>query len=162
MNHFEQLYEQYAPEIYRFAYWLTGNPAEAEDITAETFFKAWVRFDTIQTATLKGYLLTIAKNLYLKRRQQTQREMTLNHQWVDPAPRPEEQVAEQWTMAQTWHLIQQLPENDRFALLLCAVHQLSYEEIATVLNLSLSAVKVKIHRARLKLATQLLDKEKKL
>lgn len=159
MNHFEQIYEQYAPEIYRFAVWLTGNPAEADDITAETFFKAWLRFDTIHTATLKGYLLTIAKNLYLKRRQEAQRETELDLHWVDPSPRPEEKVAEQWTMAQTWHFMQQLPENDRLALLLFAVHQLSYEEIAHILNLSLPAVKVKIHRARLKLTAQLLAQE---
>ena len=38
---FHDLYERYAPDVYRFALWLSGNPAEADDITSETFVRAW-------------------------------------------------------------------------------------------------------------------------
>lgn len=48
--------------------------------------------------------------------------------------------------------LQQLPEADRAALLMRAQHELPYGEIAAALGLSLAAVKVKIHRARIKLA----------
>jgi len=41
MLSFQGLYESYAPEVYRFAFWLAGNSPEAEDITSETFVRAW-------------------------------------------------------------------------------------------------------------------------
>lgn len=38
---FEELYVAYSPDVYRFSVWLCGNAADAEDITAETFTRAW-------------------------------------------------------------------------------------------------------------------------
>ncbi len=66
MLEFNDLYQSYAHEIYRFAYWLAGNSVEAEDITSETFVRAWINFSSIRTETLKAYLLTIARNFYLE------------------------------------------------------------------------------------------------
>ena len=54
MLDFRGLYESYAPEVYRFAFWLAGNSPEAEDITSETFVRAWVNRSTIRTETLKA------------------------------------------------------------------------------------------------------------
>ena len=49
MLNFQDLYESYASDVYRFAYWLTGDRPEAEDITSETFIRAWVNRTTIRT-----------------------------------------------------------------------------------------------------------------
>ncbi|MHC4560444.1 MAG: RNA polymerase sigma factor [Planctomycetota bacterium] len=62
---FKDLYETYAPDVYRFTLWLAGDSFEAEDNTSETFIRAWVRISSIRTETLKAYLFTIARNLYL-------------------------------------------------------------------------------------------------
>ena len=62
----QDLYTTYALDIYRFAYWLSGNVFEAEDITSETFVRAWTRIGKIRTETLKAYLLKIARNIYLQ------------------------------------------------------------------------------------------------
>ena len=77
MISFNQLYESYAVEIYRFAYWLSGNDADAEDITSETFIRAWVKHSTIRTETLKAYLFTIARNLYLESQRKNHKEIPL-------------------------------------------------------------------------------------
>jgi len=66
MLSFEELYVAYSPEVYRFANWLSGNSNDAEDITSETFVRAWINFDTIRTETLKAYLFTISRNIYLE------------------------------------------------------------------------------------------------
>ena len=66
MLDFEALYESYAPQVYRFAFWLAGNSPDAQDITSETFIRAWVNMSTIRTETLKAYLSTIARNLFLE------------------------------------------------------------------------------------------------
>src|SRR5215510_731814 len=63
---FEELYVAYSPDVYRFACWLAGDTNDAEDITAETFARAWLNFATIRTETLKAYLFTIARNTYLE------------------------------------------------------------------------------------------------
>lgn len=53
---FHELYERHAPDIYRFAYWLSGNEADANDVTSETFVRAWIGRDQIRTETIKAYL----------------------------------------------------------------------------------------------------------
>ena len=65
MLNFKDLYESYAAEVYRFAIWLAGDSSEAEDITSETFIRAWAHNSEICTETLKAYLFTIARNIYL-------------------------------------------------------------------------------------------------
>jgi Sigma-70 region 2 len=56
MTDFEELYERYAKDVYRFALYLSGSPAQAEDITSETFVRVFTSRDTIRTATVKAYL----------------------------------------------------------------------------------------------------------
>ena len=58
---FEQLYNTYFPDVYRFAVWLTHDPTEAEDVASETFVRAWAKRDRLRTETLKGYLFAIAE-----------------------------------------------------------------------------------------------------
>ena len=53
------LYDTYAAEVYRFALWVAGDTLDAEDITSETFIRAWLHNSTIRTETLRAYLLAI-------------------------------------------------------------------------------------------------------
>jgi RNA polymerase sigma-70 factor (ECF subfamily) len=65
MTDFSTLYKKYAPDVFRFALYLSGNRGQAEDITSETFVRAWTSPETIKVATVKAYLFTIARNLFL-------------------------------------------------------------------------------------------------
>jgi len=69
---FHALYVRYSPDVFRFALYLSGDRHDAEDITSETFVRAWTAPGPIRAATVKGYLLTIARNLFLAGRTQTQ------------------------------------------------------------------------------------------
>ncbi|GAG61253.1 unnamed protein product [marine sediment metagenome] len=89
MLKFQDLYESYATEVYRFSVWLSGDHFEAEDITSETFIRAWARSSTIRTETLKAYLFTIARNVYLEERRKRKRQVALKDVYPDPAPGPE-------------------------------------------------------------------------
>jgi RNA polymerase sigma-70 factor (ECF subfamily) len=159
MASFKELYQSYSSEVYRFAYWLTGDADEAEDITSETFIRAWLNIKTIRTETLKAYLFTIARNFYLQqvRKQKRQTELDESHPDLTPGP---EQVAE---YNEDLHLVQSilqtLSENDRTAFVLRVQHGLAYAEIARILVLSEVAVKVKVHRIRKKLIEVRLEKE---
>jgi len=73
MMTFEQLYRTYFSDVHRFAIWLTHDPGVADDLTSETFVRAWSRRERLRTETLKGYLLAIVRNLFLNHRRRTGR-----------------------------------------------------------------------------------------
>lgn len=161
VTNFHELYQKYAQDVYRFAYWLCGNAQDAEDITSETFVRALTSSGEIRNETVKGYLLTIARNLAYKRSNREQRfvplGMNLQENGDQPAMLVENSISAQTAM----QFIQTLPEVDRAALILRYQDDLSYEEIAGILNISLSAAKVKVHRARLKLTEYMQAQEER-
>ena len=151
MISFHDLYQRYAPDVYRFAYYLCGDAAQAEDITSETFVRAWTSFDRLQTQTVKAYLLTIARHVFLQDRKREQRQVALNEELPATAPDPSELAQTHTELDAVMTLLNTLPDVDRAVLLMRAQDGLSYEEIAVAHNISVAAAKVKVHRARLKL-----------
>jgi len=159
MLNFNELYDLYANEVYKFAYWLSGDRFEAEDITSETFIRVWVRFSTIRTETLKAYLFTIARNIYLKKLRKGKKQIALNDTFPDRNPEPEKLVDSRLELQRVWSALQKLSEIDRAAFVLRVQHELSYAEISRVLGISLTAAKVKVHRVRKKLLAARVDQE---
>ncbi len=159
MINFHDLYESYANEIYRFALWLAGNPSEAEDITSETFIRAWVHKSKIRTETLKAYLFTISRNIYLQHQRRKKRQVVLEDVHPDPAPGPDKLIESQLKLQSVQRALQTFPEIERAAFVLRVQHELPYAEIARVLELSLTATKVKVYRVRKKLIAACLEKE---
>jgi len=152
MTDFEQLYERYARDVYRFALYLSGNTAQAEDIASETFVRVWTVRDTIRAASVKAYLFTIARNLHNDGRRRESRQVELPEGLLDPGPGPEVEARDRQALEAVLRALQAIPEVDRAALLMRAQDGLPYEEIAGALGLSLAAVRVKVHRARLRIA----------
>ena len=152
MTEFGALYARYSGDVFRFALFLSGNRDEAADITSETFVRAWTAPGELRTSTVKGYLFAIARNFYLQSLRRSRRHVaideTLHESLSDPSPGPPalaERSAE-WEVAVRG--LQRLSEIDRAALIMRAVDELPYDEIAAALGLTLAATKVKIHRAR--------------
>ena len=152
MTDFEDLYQRYARDVYRFALYLCGNKALAEDIASETFVRVWTVRDAIRTESVKAYLFTIARNLHADGRRREARHVAIPEVLLDPSPGPEVEASDRQALEAVLLALQQIPEVDRAALLMRAQDSLPYEEIARSLGLSVSAAKVKVHRARLRLA----------
>ena len=148
---FHGLYERYADGVYRFALYLSGDAALAEDIAQETFVRAWVTPGEIRVGTVKAYLFMIARNLYRAELKRRSRGVPLDDNVPDPRPGPEAAAVVQGELLATLTALQELPELDRSALLMHVHDGLPHAEVAAVLGLSPGAVKVRIHRARLKL-----------
>jgi RNA polymerase sigma-70 factor (ECF subfamily) len=159
MINFKDLYESYATDVYRFSLWLTGNSSEAEDITSETFIRAWVNNSKIRTETLKAYLFTISRNVYLEHQRKKKRQAVLEDIYPDPAPGPDKLTESQHELQSVQKTLQTLPEVDRTAFVLRVQHELPYDEISRILELSLTATKVKVYRVRKKLIAACIDKE---
>lgn len=152
MISFGELYQRYARDVYRFSFYLSGNPVLAQDITSETFVLCLTSSEPIRVETVKGYLFTIARNVYLKEWRKNARRADLDDSIPDATINIELAAESKERLHAVLKSLQELPEADRSALLMRADDNMSYQQIASVLGLSLSAVKVKIHRARLKLA----------
>jgi RNA polymerase sigma-70 factor (ECF subfamily) len=152
MSDFQALYQKYAQTLFRFALYLTGNRAEAEDIVSETFVRAWTAPGQLQQSTVKAYLLVIARNYYRQGLRRSGRLSSLEQDFPDLRQELHASVEQRAELASVMEDPQRLPEEDRMALLMSALEEMSYEQIAVTLGLSLGAVKTKIHRARLKLA----------
>jgi len=148
VNDLGALYRQYAPDVFRFVLHLCRDRHQAEDLTSETFVRAWTAPEPIRSATVKGYLFTIARNLWLQGLRRSRHQVEMEETLPDPAPGPAE-MTESTTQLERWLArLEQVPEVNRTALWLRAVEGFSYEEIAEALGVSVAAVKVKIHRAR--------------
>jgi RNA polymerase sigma-70 factor (ECF subfamily) len=148
---FHSLYERYAPDIYRFALYLSGDPAKADDITAETFVRAWTAPGEIRVGTVKAYLLVIARNLYRAGLRQAQRQTALDEHLPAGGAGPERAAAARVELQATLRALQKLPEHERAALLLHVQDGMPYTGIAAVLGMTVANVKVTIYRARVRL-----------
>jgi len=148
MNDFAQLYEKYALDVFRFALYLCGNCADAEDIVSETFVRVWTSAESVRTETVKGLLFTIARNLFLKQLKHRARRAELPEAIADPAPLADTWLEQRDQAEAVFRAIENLPPTDRAALVMRAVDGLAYSEIARVLEISEVSAKVKVHRAR--------------
>ncbi len=146
---FEELYRCYAEDVFRFSLYLSGNWALAQDLTSEVFVRAWSAATPVQVVTAKAYLFTIARNLFLDslRREPAQAELLASLR-ATPALSPEVQEE----LSQTLDDLRQIAEGDRSALVMAVFEEMSHEEVARALGVSVGAVKSRIFRARLRLS----------
>lgn len=160
MTGLEDLYRRYAQDVFRFAFWLGGDRSEAEDVTSETFVRAWIGGGRLRPNTVKAYLIAIARNVFLQRRRQSKKYREMDEDLPDPGPGPETTVEWRDELREVTEALQTLNEIERSALIMRAEFDLPYEEVARALGMSVSAVKVRVHRARLKLIRRRIERER--
>ncbi len=150
--------------IFRYIQSMIRDEAEAEDLTQETFLRAYQRRDTLrEEAAQTAWLYRIATHVSLDRLRRYARRAPLESE-VDP---DETDIAEpdspslQQTMERdemsgcVQDFLNRLPDNYRAVILLHDMHELTAQEIAQLLGESLPTVKIRLHRARTKLTAAL-------
>jgi RNA polymerase sigma-70 factor (ECF subfamily) len=150
MTDIEGLYQRYAPDVRRFVLFLSGDPVLADDITSDTFVSAWLARERIRQPTVKSYLFAIARNLY-RDLQRQERHAALDEHMTDKRISAQTHIEQTAEVRAVLAALQQLPEMDRTALLMRALDEMPYEEIAETLGIPAVTAKVKVYRARLKL-----------
>src|SRR5438270_13850449 len=93
MLNFGTLYRKYARDVYRFALYLSGDPATAEDLTSETFVRLWSARD-LRVSTVRAYLFAIVRNLYRQSLRTRRREAPLDLAMADPSSNAETAASE--------------------------------------------------------------------
>lgn len=166
---YAQLVEEHAGKIYRLALRLMGNEADAEDVLQETFLSAFKSIDRFEArSSLSTWLYRIASNAALMRLRRKEPEQVsvdeplerddgelVPRQLFDFCCLPEEDLLRDEARAELNRAIEELPPSLRSVFVLRDIEGLSTEETAEALDLSVSAVKSRLMRARLKLRERL-------
>jgi RNA polymerase sigma-70 factor (ECF subfamily) len=150
---FHELYQAHARDVYRYALALSGNPADAEDIMMNVFFRAWTG-EPLRKQSAKAYLLTIARNIFRDGRRKSWREQSLAPAHDELHAQPPRQDT-QLELRETLRAMRDLPDLYRAPLEMWAAGGLTYQEIAAELRATVVVVKMRIHRARQMLAQKL-------
>ena len=147
-------------KLFRVAFRITLRQEEAEDIVQETLIRAWnKRAELADKVSVEAFCVTIAKNLALDAREKkdTQHvELTDALGQVSSASTPYDQLVESERMELLRKFIGHLPEKQRDIFHLRDVEGKSYQEIATMLQLTEEQVKVYLFRARQKIRQQFI------
>ena len=165
---FNFLLHTYWDDVYRFQLKRIGNENDAEDITIQTFSKAFDRIKTYnQEFVFKTWLITISKNLHidLLRREKSsisrqisnEDENTIN-QVLDESPSAEDKIITDQNLAKLLRNIKKLKPHYQEVINLRYFQELTYKEISTELNEPINNVKVKLLRAK-KLLAEIIQNE---
>ena len=157
-----ELFDQYAGAVYGYLLRLSGDRALADDLTNETFYRAMLALEGFRgESSVKTWLLRIARNLYLNRVKREKRLTSLDAleeqgvSFTAPHPGPETVTLHREQNEALERALLALSETDRSILLLASQEKLSYQEISQVVGLSVAVIKVRIFRARQRLARML-------
>lgn len=175
---FEILVRRHQSSILNFIYRFIGDRIEAEDLAQEVFLRAWQSAATYKpTAKFTTWIYRIAANLCINKQKsdrirrlfmvpfsRREEKDSVNESFIEHAektPSPEDLLLVAEQKHQILNAIQQLPANQRTAIILKKYDGLSYKEIAGIIGCSVSAVDSLLIRAKRNLHGKLVSHEKK-
>lgn len=159
-----EIFKDYHARIYRYVLSLMRDPVEADDLTQETFLRAYRHHNSLRDAgALAAWLYRIATHVSLDRLRQRARRAPLESEadpddveLADPdAPSLQQTVERKEMSACVQQYLANLPDGYRAVILLHDLHGLTGPEIADLLGVPLATVKIRLHRARRKLRAAL-------
>jgi RNA polymerase sigma-70 factor, ECF subfamily len=161
---FGTCYERYQGPIYRFAWHMSGNQANAEEVTQEVFLRLIDnprKYDPAR-GSLAGYLFGIARNVMHRQFEASRLDQPLKDEMLDGddatvAAEPDLlwELDRQERLEHLHKSVLALPELYREALVLCDLEEMSYPEAATILKCPPGTVASRLHRARAMLKLRL-------
>ncbi|MBI2723516.1 MAG: sigma-70 family RNA polymerase sigma factor [Chloroflexi bacterium] len=148
---FGELYDRHAVRVYRHIYYMVGNAAEAEDLTAQTFLRAWEAIPRYQVrgAPFVSWLLRIAHNLGVSYLRSKKESSELHDGIVDDTFRRDPESAYQQSAEEELvrEAILRLREEQRQVIILRFIEDLDYREVSEIIGKSVAAIRVIQHRA---------------
>jgi RNA polymerase sigma-70 factor, ECF subfamily len=159
---FSELVDEYGPRILRYLSRWTGNEQDAEDLTQETFLKAYRSLKQCAHArAVGGWLFTIARrtaqNFHRARRSRPSNCVELPPEMPEPERSNPGADAEEWV----WEVARDLAPEQYEVLWLCYAEGLTMSEIARVMNHNAINIRVRLHRARRELRRRLESRQEK-
>jgi RNA polymerase sigma-70 factor (ECF subfamily) len=154
---FDEIVERYQLRLFRFAFRLVRDHAEAEDAVQETFVRV---YNALPAYRPDGYFSSWIYRIALNecRRRLRYRRITVPLEYASqtgPGPDPQQAVLTIERHREIRDALDALPDHYRLVLLCFYFEEMSVEQISRTLGVSVSAVKVRLHRGRARLATRL-------
>lgn len=153
---FREIYENYQGAVYGYLFYMTHDEQTAQDLSQETFLKIYLGLKRIrEDSNLKAWCMTIARNTFLSYARKKKPFLLGDEQIQNSMPAaeqsPEDLILQSEEKKEIQRLLLMLNEYDRTVLILRDYECLSYAEIAGIMELTETVVKVRIYRARNKL-----------
>lgn len=151
------LFKTHHDRIYRYVLHLVKNPAEAEDLTQDTFLRAHRRLDSLRDPqAVRGWLYRIATHVALDRLRQSKPHISIDGEEgahrveaaVSGSPSASEATERNETSRCVQRCLDFLPDHYRAVMLMHEAHGLTAVEIASLLGANLTTVKMRLHRTR--------------
>lgn len=158
---FNELYERHRSAIFRFSFRLTGSVEAAEDITHDCFLSLIRKPENFQPnrASLRTYLLSAARNLWLKQLRTLGRESAIDEladdRFIALDKEPLRSLLDDELSAKVQQAVSSLPPLQKEALVLFQYEGLALSEIAAMVGTDVGAIKSRLHRARERLRSAL-------
>jgi RNA polymerase sigma-70 factor (ECF subfamily) len=153
-NAFSFLLNFYWDDVYKFQLKRTNNEIDAEDITIESFAKAFEKINTYNNKyVFKTWLITISKNLHIDQLRKNKNKFDLNQlneniQIKESSPSPEDNLINEQKLKSLKSKINKLKPHYKEVIELKCFNELSYKEISIKLNQPINNIKVKVLRAK--------------
>ncbi|MDM5297776.1 sigma-70 family RNA polymerase sigma factor [Bacillus pumilus] len=157
----EKIYVEHYQEITKYLYRRTGNMETAKDLSQDVFIKALHGLSSFKGhSSVKTWLYTIAYHTFVNDYRRKVKRPVADVEDFDQLEQqafltPEHYMEKQAELQRLWDNINRLKDSYRDVLILRDIQELSYEEVAEVLNWTLSKVKTTLHRSRLELKRML-------
>jgi RNA polymerase sigma-70 factor (ECF subfamily) len=152
LDAFEELVRRHRLATYRVALRLLGDESDAEDATQDAFVQAWRNLGGFRSdAAFSTWMYRVVTNRCLNMLRARRRTEPLPDDREAPASSPDRIAEARWQVEDLKLAILRLTPEQRAPLVLRELQGCSYEEIAEALGVSISAVKSRLHRARLEL-----------
>ncbi|MCD5325405.1 MULTISPECIES: RNA polymerase sigma factor [Pontibacillus] len=150
----EEYYEQYVKDVYRYILSMCGDPYLAEDVTQDTFIKAFQSLGANPPMRVKPWLFTIAYRVFVDNHRKTKRihpKDPSDFRTLADSVTTEDQAVDRSKQEVFYELLQELPDNQRQAILLVDVNELSIKEASQVLSIKENTCKSHLFRGRTKI-----------
>lgn len=148
---FAELYDRHVVRVYRHIYYMVNDAREAEDLTAQSFLKAWEAIDRYKErgAPFVAWLLRIAHNLTISYLRSRRDHSELDEGFVDQkrTGNPEASLEQANDERSVRDAVLRLRDEQRQVIMLRFVEELDYTEVAAMIGKSVPAVRVIQHRA---------------
>jgi RNA polymerase sigma factor (sigma-70 family) len=166
MSIFQQHIFPVRNKLYRFALRITGSTHEAEDVVQDVLTKAWKTSEEPETAgqirNWEAWCMTLTHNRSLDRNRSRNIRRTsaleIVPETTSSSDSPAVVLEQQDTIERIKTKMQQLPEKHRLVMHLRDIEEMTYDEIAQTLDMTLDQVKTNLHRARKAIREQMLVK----
>ncbi len=160
---FQQQIVPVRSKLFRFALRITGSRHEAEDVVQDVLEKIWKAPDEQKSAVQnwEAWCMTLTRNRSIDKNRSRSLRRTDEIDGlvgrVSPQISPEKTAESNDTVGQIQKMMQDLPEKQRLVMHLRDIEEMTYEEIAETLEISLEQVKICLHRARKSMREKLME-----